>query len=51
MKFIRLMLCISLMGVSGCSDIATTGVTGLGYSIAQERSVGNAIEKQSVVRN
>ncbi len=38
---------ISLI-LTGCSSLAATGITSVGYSLVQERSVGNAIDDVTI---
>jgi osmotically-inducible protein OsmY len=39
---------VALVSVSGCASVATSGITGLGYSLAQERTVGGAIDDVTI---
>jgi osmotically-inducible protein OsmY len=39
---------VALVGLSGCASVATSGITGLGYSLAQERTVGGAIDDVTI---
>lgn len=38
-------------GLSGCAETVLSGVTSVGYSVAQERSVGQAIDDLTIVSN